>query len=95
MTSGLGAECRRLLASVSAYLDGDLDATACESIEAHCRECGKCANVIAGLRETIGLCRQAGARPVPEPVRQRARDRVRRLLDDLDGAPGRSVGPAD
>jgi anti-sigma factor RsiW len=75
------AECRRVLASVSAYLDGELDATACESIEAHCRGCAGCAQVVAGLRETVGLCRQAGSTPVPEAVRQRARASIRRLLD--------------
>jgi anti-sigma factor RsiW len=74
-------ECRRALASVSSYLDGDLDATTCASIEAHCRECTACAEVIAGLRETVGLCRQAGATPVPEAIRQRARASVQRLLD--------------
>lgn len=75
------AECRRVLRSVSAYLDGDLDATACDSIEAHCRGCAGCADVVAGLRQTLGLCRQAGSTPVPETVRQRARARVRQLLD--------------
>jgi anti-sigma factor RsiW len=75
------AECRRVLASVSAYLDGDLDATTCASIEAHCRGCAGCAHEIAGLRETVGLCRQAGSTAVPDAVRERARARVRRLLD--------------
>jgi anti-sigma factor RsiW len=75
------AECRRVLAAVSAYLDGDLDATTCEAIEAHCRGCAACADLIAGLRQTVGLCRQAGSTLVPEAVRQRARARVRRLLD--------------
>jgi anti-sigma factor RsiW len=77
----MNAECRGLLVSVSAYLDGDLDATTCEAIETHCRGCAGCADLIAGLRETVGLCRQAGSTPVPEVVRQRARARVRRLLD--------------
>ena len=75
------AECRRVLASVSAYLDGDLDSTTCESIETHCRTCTGCAEVIAGLRKTVGLCRQAGSTPVPEAVRRRARASVQRLLD--------------
>lgn len=81
MTSRLSEECRRVLASVSAYLDGDLDATACESIEAHCQNCPGCAEVIAGLRETVGLCRRAGSIPIPEAVRQRARASVKRLLE--------------
>ena len=75
------AACRRLLASVSAYLDGDLDAGVCQSIETHCRDCAGCAEFIAGLRETAGLCRQAGSVPVPAAVRRRALARVRRLLD--------------
>jgi anti-sigma factor RsiW len=73
-------ECRRVLGSVSAYLDGDLDATTCDSIGAHCRGCAGCADVIAGLRRTVGLCRQAGSTPVPDAVRQRARASVQRLL---------------
>jgi anti-sigma factor RsiW len=81
MTTPLSAECRQVLASVSAYLDGDLDASDCQSIETHCRECAHCADVIAGLRETVGLCRKAGSAPVPEAVRQRARASVRRLLE--------------
>jgi anti-sigma factor RsiW len=81
MTTALSAECRQVLAAVSAYLDGDLDATACESIETHCRQCARCADVIAGLRETVGLCRQAASIAVPEAVRQRARASVRRLLE--------------
>ena len=73
------AECRQLLALVSAYLDGDLEVGACESIETHCRECADCAEIVAGLRDTAG--RQAGSVPVPEAVRRRALARVRRLLD--------------
>ena len=80
------AACRQLLASVSAYLDGDLEVGACESIETHCRECADCAEIVAGLRETAGLCRQAGSVPVPEAVRRRALARVRRLLDGPQNA---------
>ena len=64
MTTPLSGECRRVLASVSSYLDGDLDPRTCESIEAHCMACAHCAAVIAGLRETVGLCRRAGSAPV-------------------------------
>ena len=81
MTTAPTDDCRGVLASVSAYLDGDLDAAACESIEAHCRTCAACADVVAGLRETVGLCRRAGSAPVPDDVLGRARARVRRLLE--------------
>jgi anti-sigma factor RsiW len=75
--------CAAILANISAFLDGELDATECAAIEAHCAECQRCAPVVAGLRETIGLCRNAAATPLPDPVRQRAQDAVRRLLRDL------------
>jgi len=77
-----GADCRRMLSSISAYLDGDLAATDCEAIEKHCQECPPCANVFAGLRATVDLYRQAASIPLPDSVRQRARASVRRLLED-------------
>jgi anti-sigma factor RsiW len=80
MTPAQSPECAAMLASISAYLDGDLEATECQLIEAHCRECIRCAELVQGLRATIGLCREAGNTPLPEPVRQRARASVQRLL---------------
>jgi anti-sigma factor RsiW len=76
----LKAECGAMLAGISAYLDGDLDATACQAIERHCRDCARCAAVVEGLRETIGLCREAGSAPLPDAVRARAKASVERLL---------------
>jgi anti-sigma factor RsiW len=81
MTGRKPQACRESLERISAYLDGELDASACESIERHCRECPECAAVVQGLRETVGLCRQVASAPLPESVRQLALDRVRALLD--------------
>ena len=80
MTRVVKAECSATLTSISAYLDGELDAVACQTIERHCRDCASCATLVAGLRETIGLCREAGSAPLPEPVRQRAKASIERLL---------------
>ena len=77
--AGLG-ECRAILAGISAYLDGDADAAACQAIQQHCRECATCATVIEGFRETIGLCREAGSAPLPDAVRRRAKEGIERLL---------------
>lgn len=81
MTDSSKPDCHTILAGISAYLDEELETTACDAIERHCHECPTCAAVVTGLRETVGLCRQAGSVPLPEPVRQRARASVRRLLD--------------
>ncbi len=80
MSEDMKTECTSMLAGISAYLDGDLDATACQAIERHCQECPRCAAVVDGLRETIGLCREAGSAPLPDTVRQRAKASIERLL---------------
>jgi anti-sigma factor (TIGR02949 family) len=74
-------ECRELLQHIADYLDGELDATACGRIEGHCERCSDCMSIVDGLRETVGLCREAGAAPLPEAVRLRALGSVRKLLD--------------
>jgi anti-sigma factor RsiW len=79
--TGTPANCNDILTGISSYLDGELEATACEAIERHCQECPSCAALVSGLRQTIGLCRHAGSAPLPDAVRQRARESVRRLLD--------------
>jgi len=75
------SDCKTILDNISAYLDGELASTACEAIERHCQACPTCAALVSGLRDTIGLCREAASVPLPDAVRQRARDGVRRLLD--------------
>jgi len=73
--------CREILTKISAYLDGELEAAACDEIERHCEQCASCLELVEGLRQTIGLCRRAAEAPLPEAVRQRARASVQRLLD--------------
>jgi anti-sigma factor RsiW len=82
MTESSKTDCQTILAGISAYLDGELETTACDAIERHCEQCPRCAALVTGLRDTVGLCRQAASVPLPESVRQRARASVRRLLDD-------------
>lgn len=81
MTEPSRQDCAAILASISAFLDGELEATACAAIEEHCARCPRCAPVVEGLRRTVGLCREAGTVPLPDAVLQRARASVRRLLD--------------
>jgi anti-sigma factor RsiW len=73
-------ECRGLLEHIAAFLDGELDATECLRIKAHCRQCEACASLVAGLRDTVGLCRQAARLPLPDSVRTRAYERVQQIL---------------
>jgi anti-sigma factor RsiW len=80
VTSPPDAGCRQLAAHISAYLDGELEAVECAAIEHHCAGCAHCRDVIEGLRRTIALCRETGAAPLPEAVRDRARASIRALL---------------
>lgn len=73
--------CKDVLENISRYLDGELDTTACDAIERHCLGCPSCGALVNSLRQTIGLCREAGATPLPDAVRQRAQESVRQLLD--------------
>lgn len=77
--------CREILQPIAAYLDGELDASECRRIEAHLRQCPDCLSLVDGLRETVGLCREAGSVPLPESVRERALASVRRLLSSTGG----------
>jgi anti-sigma factor RsiW len=84
MTEPANPECRALKARISAYLDGELAGVECAAIDAHCAGCPGCAAFVTGLRQTIGLCHDVGKAPLPEAVLERARERVRRLLESSD-----------
>ena len=84
MKSRATGECRILLERLSAYLDGDLSARACATIERHCRTCRRCAAAIADLRQTTGLCRRAARTPLPDAVRRRAQARLRLVIGEGD-----------
>lgn len=73
-------ECRKLLNSLSDYVDGDLQSELCDEIELHMSECENCRIVVDTLRKTI-LLYQSTSDPavVPEDVRQRLYHRL-----DLD-----------
>jgi len=79
MTDRTPDGCADVLGGISAYLDGELDSTECDVIERHCQTCPSCAAVVAGLRETIGLCRGAAV-PIPDAVRAKAQASISALL---------------
>ncbi len=73
-------DCRELLASLSDYVDGDLDPALCAELERHMATCADCRVVVNTLRKTIELYRKT--RPAPEiPAEVRERLYVRLKLD--------------
>ncbi len=75
--------CRELAARISAYLDGELDASGRREVEEHLGACRKCACCLETLRRTIDLCRRAAPQLAPEEFSRR----LVRLLERLDPAP--------
>jgi predicted anti-sigma-YlaC factor YlaD len=69
-------ECRRLLGSLSAYLDGEAEARVCQAIQEHLASCEDCRVVVDTLRRTISLVHQS---PVPA-LSSAARERLWQVL---------------
>lgn len=61
-------ECRDVIDLLSAYLDRDLPADTCSTIERHLDTCADCGESARALRETVGMCKQFRASEVPAPL---------------------------
>lgn len=70
-------ECRRLLGSLSDYLDGEAEARVCEAIQAHLASCEDCRIVVDTMRRTISLVHQSPS-PALSPA---ARERLHKALE--------------
>jgi anti-sigma factor RsiW len=77
-------DCRARLASLFAWLDGELSAARCREIERHLTGCACCEALATGLRRAILTCRAAGRERLPAVVRKRARARIARLLRSVE-----------
>lgn len=64
--------CRELLGSLSAYIDGDLSPELCLELERHLAGCDDCRVVLNTTRRTIDLVHTPLEKPgLPEDVRER------------------------
>ena len=72
--------CRKLLYSLSEYVDGDLSESLCEEIEMHLADCEDCQIVVNTLQKTVYLYHKIAKKPeIPVDVRDRLFKRL-----DLD-----------
>jgi anti-sigma factor RsiW len=78
--------CARAMASLWAYLDGELGRARTRSVADHLRDCSSCASNARQLRSLLEACRAAGCGALPGPVAARARARVTALVGSNDGA---------
>lgn len=68
-----GLTCSQVLADLSGYLDGELDAARRASVEAHVSDCQNCARFGAGFSGLLGLMRTQLAAPEAVPADVAAR----------------------
>lgn len=74
------ARCRKILRTISEYLDNDLPKSACKVIRRHLGACPECDGVVRSLKRTINLCRKA------DVARLTAADKTRLRKEILSAA---------
>ena len=65
-------DCRKLLGSLSEYVDGELSEELCSVLEHHMEDCEDCRIVVDTLRKTVNIYHMtAEAETMPSDIRQR------------------------
>jgi anti-sigma factor RsiW len=70
--------CRKAVNQLSNYLDGELDAELKKTLEAHLGKCHHCHAVFDTTRKTIELYCDGKLFPLPDDVRARLHEALRR-----------------
>ncbi len=71
-------DCNNAIGEISSYLDGDLDEELKQALEGHLKGCHDCRAVVDTTRKTIELYCDGKLFPLPEPVRNRLHEALRR-----------------
>jgi anti-sigma factor RsiW len=65
-------DCRKLLGSLSAYVDGELDDELCSVLEQHLEDCEDCRIIVDTLKKTVYLYHATAAcEELPSEIRKR------------------------
>ncbi|HZO99902.1 MAG TPA: zf-HC2 domain-containing protein [Terriglobia bacterium] len=78
--------CREVIAELSNYLDGDLDADLKKELEVHVHRCSHCRVVFDTTRKTIELYCDGKLFPLPTEVRARLHEAIRRRWHEKSGS---------
>jgi anti-sigma factor (TIGR02949 family) len=68
--------CKEVFAMLSEYLDRELNAEACQEIEAHLADCPPCIEFLNSLKRTVGLCKGCQPAGPPPPLTPETRDKM-------------------
>jgi anti-sigma factor (TIGR02949 family) len=69
MSTLISSSCQELVAALSTFLDGELDAAQCERIKQHLATCPNCRTVLDTTRKTIQIF-QGGRDALPPQVHE-------------------------
>jgi anti-sigma factor RsiW len=72
--------CLVLFERLSEYIDRELDAPTCKTIEAHIDDCKPCQVCLKTLKQTVLLCRNLERRQVPETFSLKLKEAVFELV---------------
>ena len=76
--SDSSARCRAMIARLSEYIDGELEAGLCAEVDGHLSDCAPCRELLDSLRQTVELVESLDPPPLPEDVRRRVREAYER-----------------
>lgn len=68
-----GAPCPELALELAGYVEGDIDRTTCERMEAHLARCPRCSEACESLKSTVKLCSAVEGDEVPAPIQAAVR----------------------
>lgn len=70
--------CKELIATISDYVDGDLDPDLCLELEKHLHECENCRVVVNTLKKTIDIYRDVrNTEKIPPSTKERLYARLK------------------
>jgi anti-sigma factor RsiW len=72
--------CKRVLAEISNYLDGEVSPELKKALEDHLADCHRCSLVYSTTRKTLRIVTESGAFEVPLEAHARLRARLAELL---------------
>jgi anti-sigma factor RsiW len=70
--------CRDVVNEISDYLDGVMDETVKQELRDHLKKCHKCQVIVDTTRKTIEFYCDGKLFPLPDPVRERLHQTLRR-----------------
>lgn len=77
--------CRKVLESLSDYVDDSIAAEVRKELESHLAECRSCTVLLDSTRRTLKVVTDVGSFDIPAGVSERL---LRKTLESLGGVPG-------